>query len=153
MSLEGLNSDIKKLINTLEEELPRQVLIAGNDAAALIKKRVVSTGETDKAPKTYKSGYYSSLRKSKGRQTGFKDYFFTGKLWNSVKAIPSTIKTLGGNVFSIEVTSTDSEREKIIGYQNERQNIDLLHLKPEEEESIKSKMIQRIDRIIKKCLT
>jgi ABC-type uncharacterized transport system ATPase subunit len=89
MDLNEYNNRLEGVINDLKGGAHADLMVTiANDAIAMIKQRVQETGVNARGGK-YKeyTERTKEIRKSKGRQTGFVDFTFTGRMWSSVAVV------------------------------------------------------------------
>lgn len=123
--LEKIRQGKRELIANREAD----VLRIAFDQIALVKLRIQSRGENSEGDKfeLYTPSYEKS-RKKAGYQVGYVDLTRTGRLWNSIRPTVTASSIFSATV-EIEPDS-DSEREKLKGLSNKRENI----LSPSESE-------------------
>ena len=147
--IDDLINSIKRSVNQIENAMPKIVFETASDSKALIQNRIVGSGEIAKGTKSnYKEGYYKKLRQDKGRQVGHKDYRFTGAMWGSIQAIPSTLKENGNYFYQVDLDALDSENQKKLKYNNERDGVNILSNTKEEEKKLQKFIENKLKRIL-----
>lgn len=140
MKPQEAKNELNNLKTALKDISLRLQLVGLTEMKARLKMRVFQLGQDVKG--SLLSGYnvtYAKKRTKAGRQTGKKDLYFTGNLFQSIETGES-----GGNV----VLGFTNEREaQIAKYQEEREGT-IIFSPSEEEEEATFKVIEReIDAI------
>jgi hypothetical protein len=122
------------ILNTLINDLPTYVeerlkIIAGKDLTALIRLRVQKGERADGGSFKPYAELTKKIRASKGKQTNFKDFTFTGEMWRNFGE-KGTSKS--GNEVKITIGGKTSDSEYKISENTEREEFSII--KPSESE-------------------
>lgn len=125
MTFEEYNQRMDQLVKDLPESHANLLIGIANTAAALIKRRIQTTG-TDANGNKFRaySDWYQKYKTEKGKNKGFTDFSFTNRMWTNIQLIKDksngTVAVItaqdkgskGGNV-SVPVRAHERKGKKV----------------------------------------
>jgi len=148
-------------INSANRELLNHVADVGEGIPRIIRNRVINTGEDHRGFwfTPYSSKSHIKKRRRRGLNTSFKDFNFSGSMWDSLRVIRKTVWQ-GGAMFEIGFSGTNAEADgsrnrparsnrQLAVYHSQREGTLIHDLSPDETERIYRILNQKIQEFLR----
>lgn len=148
LTIEQYLERLDRVIRDLERQRPQEAQKIANDTLALVKRRVINTGQA--ADGTQFSPYspqYAELRESRGRPTSYKNFSFVGTMWK--ETIPVVRETRPG-VSIIEISASGNLSKDKIRWNSTREGKAITDLSQDEQELLNELNQERLTNLFKK---
>ena len=121
-------------------------IVVSNDLTALIRLRIQSTG-TNADGGSFKeyAEITKQIRQSRGMQTNFKDFTFTGEMW---RKFGEKSFSKGSQKLSVTIGGKSQSAEKKINDNTEREGISIIAPSDDELKKTEEILIDEIDKYI-----
>lgn len=138
---------LKKVLDeTIANRVPDNEAI-GNDALALVKNRIIRTGEFADGKQRRYSNSYSKQRSRKGRQTRFVDLSYSGRMWANTH-VRTIRRRPFGTIVRVEGRNIDTKNK--IRYNTNRYGVNILELTEKEVSILRRNKRRQLEKRLRK---